>query len=302
MLRDLRPLRPGRPIGWLFSTRRNRRTRTDSGRVLTLPDEKGPRTWLRVLVCLAIAAGLGAAVVGMRALLLHSQRFALTEVRVSPLKHLDAERVIDKSGLALGKSLFAVDLAAVEQRISHEPWVQSVRVRRELPHTVAIEIVEREVRIAVALGPIYLVDERGEVFKRALPEELEGLPVVTGFGRDRYVADPARARATLRRALELDKTWRAHGTRPIPGELHHDGGQDLAASFTVYFEHAGHPVGVRLGTPDASTPDRLRRLDAVMTALDREGAHPAIIHLDQRAQLDRVAVRLVGASDVIQAL
>jgi cell division protein FtsQ len=276
MLRDLRPLRTSAPTGWPFGSRRNRRLRAAEPRVASVAGQ----TAARALICAGIAATIGLAALGARLFLLRGRAFALDEIRVRGAHHIDADRLATHSGLARGSSLFGLDLAAVERNVSREPWVATVRAHRELPHTVVLEVVEREPRVAVVLGAIYLVDEAGEPFKRARAEELHGLPIVTGLQRDRFLADPGAARATLRRAIELDRTWRTHGTRPAPGELHHDG----------------------LGAPDATTPDRLRRLDAVMAALDRDGARPAFIHLDQRTSIDRIAVRLASTSDAIQAL
>ncbi len=303
MLRGLRPLDSGRPWGrlrsWgrLFGRKGNRRTRVSSGRAQTIAPSDGvqaTRSSARILACSALAVAVAGGAVGLRALLLHGSRFALTEVRVSSLKRLDPQLLVARSGLSLGSSLFTLDLKEAERRVSREPWVASVRVHRELPHTVAIDVVEREVGVAVALGAIYLVDEAGAVFKRARAEEAADLPVVTGMQRDRYLADPARSRAVLRRAIALTRTWREHGKLAPLGELHHEGGHDAAAAFTVYFPHAGRPVAVRLGAPDQTTADRLARLDAVMAALDRRGAQAALVHLDQRTQLDRIAVRVVG--------
>ncbi len=281
----------------LFGKKGNRRLRLSSGRVpaLKLPNDPAPSSsWLRGLACLGLATAIAGGGYGLRHVLLHSNRFALTDVRVSSLKHLDPEVLIGRSGLSRGASLFTLDLKDAERRISREPWVASVRVRRELPHTVAIEVVERELGVAVALGSIYLADEKGEVFKRARGEEAADVPVVTGLARDRYLADPARARAVLRRAIALGSAWREHGRLSPLGELHHDGGHDEAAAFTVYFPHGGRSVGVRLGAPDQTTPERLTRLDAVLAALDRRGAQATLVHLDQRTQLDRIAVRVVG--------
>jgi cell division protein FtsQ len=282
-------------LGQIFGAKKNRRTRANAP-AATEPTGPGARMLLRALACMAIAAGLGGGAVGLRALLLTSPRFALTEVKVSATRHLDADRLAERGGLQLGRSLFALDLAAAERKIAAEPWVESVRVRRALPHAITIDVVEREARLGVALGAIYLVDGSGAIFKRARSEELAGLPVVTGLSRERYLADPPRARAMLRRALDLDSSWRAHGGLPGVGELHHDGGQDLAASFTVYFPHGGRSVAVRIGAPDTTLTDRLRRLEVVLAALDRSGEVAQLIHLDQRVQIDRVAVRLADSN------
>ena len=300
MLRDLRPLGTARPAG-AFNARANRKVRGGSASSWLSPGGRGRAG--RVAGCVAAGLAICGVVVGFRALLLRSARFALTEVRTGELRHLDAGRVLRQSGLQLGRSLFALDLTAAERRLAREPWIAAVRIRRELPHTVAVEIVEREVRLGVALGAVYLVDDKGDVFKRARPDELAGVPIVTGLQRERFLGDPARSSGVLRRALELDRAWRDGGRAPA-GELHHDGGYDLAATFTAFFTHGGRPVGVRLGAPDGSTTGRLARMDAVLAALDRAQAPPAFIHLDQRVQLDRVSVRLAGDAElgVAQAL
>jgi len=281
----------------LFGNKGNRRVRLSSGR-LPIPDLQQPvRAWARAALCLGLAAVLVAGGIGLRHLLLHGRHFALAEIRVSPLRHVDRDRLIQRSGLALGRSLFIVDLTEAERRIAREPWVASVRVRRELPHTLSIEVTEREARAAVSLGASYLVDERGELFKRARADEVEGLPLITGLARERYLSDSARSRSVLLRAIELDRRWRQEGQRAAPTELRHDGGNDSAATFTVQFPHAGRSVGVRIGSADDSTQARLRRLDAVLAALDADGQQPSLIHLDQRVQLDRIAVQLVGSAE-----
>ncbi|MEO6952048.1 MAG: FtsQ-type POTRA domain-containing protein [Polyangia bacterium] len=284
-----------------FAGKGNRRVRLSSTELPTLALGAHLHAIGRVALCVLFAACIVGAGVGLRWFLVRGTRFSLVEVRFSGLHRLEAGKLIAASGLPMGQSLFSLDLSSVEKRLAKEPWVASVRVRRELPHTVAVDIVERDARVAVALGHLYLADERGELFKRATPEEQAGLPVVTGLSRDRWSAEPVAARGIVRRAIDLDRSWREHGARPPLGELHHDSGRDAAAMFTAYFEHAGKPVAVRLGSVDVTTPARLVRLDAVLAALDQDGARAQLIHLDQRGKLDRIAVRLWTQSAQDQA-
>ena len=279
-----------------FRGKGNRRVRLSSAELPVIALGEHLHAVGRVALCLLLAAGVVGVGVGLRWFLVRGTRFSLVEVRVTGLRHLDEAKLLSASGLPMGQSLFSLDLSSVEKRIAREPWVSSVRVRRELPHTVAVDVVERDARVAVALGHLYLADERGELFKRATPEEQTRLPVVTGLSRDRWSAEPVAARGVVRRAIELDRSWRENGTRPPIGELHHDSGRDAAAMFTAYFDHAGKPVAVRLGSVDGTTPARLVRLDAVLSALDRDGSRAQLIHLDQRGKLDRIAVRLWSES------
>ena len=271
----------------------NRRVRLGSGGapVLSAPSSPGPRMWGRALLCVGLGAGLAGGGYVLRTALVRGNHFALSELRIVGAKHLSRERILEKSGLELGVSVFSADLAEAERRIARETWIAGVRVRRELPHTISIDIVEREAAIAVDLGSVYLADGDGALFKRAAADEAKGLPLVTGIARSRYLADPGRARAVVRRAIALDHAWQMKPGRATPSELHHEGGFDAAALFTVSFEHGGRTVGARLGTVDASTADRLQRLDAVLSALDAEKAKPELVHLEQRST-DRIAVKL----------
>ena len=271
--------------------RANRKVRLSSVELPAISLGQHGRTLGRVGLCALLGLAMVGGGVGVRHILLHSPKFALEAVRFPSLRHLDEQKLFADTGFQLGTSLFALDLTRAEATLAKEPWVASVKLRRQLPHTVAVDLVEREPSVAVALGSIYLADGKGDLFKRARADEQIGVPVVTGIARERYSADPIAARAVLRRAIELAELWRAGG-RPELGELHHDGGRDAAAMFTAYFTHAGKPVAVRLGSADGTTPDRLRRLDAVLAALDETHQRASVIHLDQRVQLDRIAVRL----------
>ena len=297
MLRDLRPSSPARSRPGFFSKKKgNRRVRTtESGsQPLLPPAEPRPRIWGRIVLCAVLGAGVVGAALGLRTVLLRGNHFSITQIELGALHHVSREQLTAMSGLTLGTSLFSADLPEAERRIIRQPWIANVRIRRQLPHTVSIEVVEREPKIAVELGDVYLADEAGALFKRASGDEASGLALVTGIARGRYLADPSRARAVIRRAIALERAWQQSG-RSAPIALHHEGGFDAAAMFTVVFDHHGRKVGARLGTADASTVDRLRRLGSVLDALDAEKATPELVHLEQRS-IDRVAVKLADAA------
>jgi cell division protein FtsQ len=167
--------------------------------------------------------------------------------------------------------------------------VARVHVRRELPSTVVLDVVEREAACAVALDAIYLADSDGSVFKRATPDEAAVTPVVTGIAREDYLAQPAEARALIRQGLQALAAWRATLERPPVGEVH----VDRIAGVTLYTDRG---VGVRLGIVDGTLPERLRRFDAVAEALQAGHEEPRFIYVDNRARPDRVTVKLASAA------
>jgi len=292
--------RSARRHGWsLFGRRGNRRVRSSSP---ALPRPPRPPLWAsawgalvawrRSLLVAAVGVVLAASAWGGRWYVTHARHFAVRQVRVSPTAHVTAEALIARANVPLGVNLFAVQRDEVARAVSQEPWIARAHVRRELPSTLMIDVVEREPACSVAFGALYLADGEGNVFKRATPEEAAGLPVVTGIAREDYVSQPDRAREQLKQALRAIAAWRARpdqSARPPLGEVH----VDRIAGVTLYTERG---VGVRLGVVDDTLPARLARYDAVTAALDDGGEAARLVYVDNRARPDRVTVKLASAS------
>jgi cell division protein FtsQ len=245
-------------------------------------------SWRRSFLVAGVGMMLAASAWAGRWYVTHARHFALAKVRVSPTVHVTADALVARANVPIGVNLFAVNRDEVAHVVSQEPWVARAHVRRELPATLMLDVVEREPACTVGFGALYLADGDGNVFKRATPDEAAGLPVVTGIGREDYVAQPEHAREQLKQALRAIAAWRERGTRPALGEVH----IDRIAGVTLYTERG---VGVRLGVVDDTLPSRLSRYDAVVAALDGGGEEARLVYVDNRARPDRVTVKLASA-------
>lgn len=250
-----------------------------------------PGVWrlLRLCGALLVSAALVGSLYGGVYFLRHSRSFAIREVRISPTTHVSTATLRELADVEPGENLFRVNLLRVQTALRAEPWLKSVRVRRELPATVTIDVVEYQARALVAFSGLYLVDEEGVVFKRATPAEVAGLPVITGIGREIYVGERADAQGLIREALAAVAVYGASGGdthRPPIGEAH----VDRFAGTVLY---TAHGMSIHLGSGEpAELKSRLRRFDAVLAALRQTGEHPAIVYLDNRAHPDHITVGL----------
>jgi cell division protein FtsQ len=255
------------------------------------PPQRPKKRWLpgllRVLGVGALAGVLGGAGYGASYFLLHSPHFAVRSVRISPTAHVSTEALLERAGVPLGSNLFRVDLAQVQRKLAEEPWIKRVQVQRELPATVSIDIVEYQPRALVALGSLYLADDAGVVFKRATTREAAGLPVITGVGRDAYVADRADSQRQIREALAAVASYKeGGGQRPPIGEVHVD-----SLSGVVLYTEQGVALHLGQGTA-AEWAARLRRFDGVWASLQQSGQRPSVFFLNNRAHPDHVTVRI----------
>jgi len=219
--------------------------------------------------------------------LTHSPRFAVTHIEVRGAPVLDADQIRGRLPFHEGANVFTVALGRAERLLDAQPWIAEAHLRRELPHTIVVDVRERIAAAVVDLDGLYLADAEGHVFKRAAIEHGEGagLPVVTGLRRDAYAADPDAGAARVERALAALAAWRDAGDRPAVGEVHVD-----RRGLTLYtYDDA---IAIRLGDADGpALAARMRTFDRAWAALrPDERARTRTIHVDNHVRPDHVTV------------
>lgn len=83
-------------------------------------------------------------------------------------------------------TIFGQDLAAIQERLEKQTWIQSVRISRHLPDRLTIDVNERKARARWQQeGKFYLIGADGTPFMRINSNEWRDLPVVVGNGANR---------------------------------------------------------------------------------------------------------------------
>jgi cell division protein FtsQ len=290
---------PDRPRSTGWGRTRNRRVAFQRREPLVVVAEALAALGRRLLVVLRVLGkavltlGVTAAIVwGGRLATRHviaSPRFQLREIVVSVGGgHLDREEILELAQVGEGDRLLEIDPDVLAARVARHPWVASVRVRRQLPRGLAIEVSERHAAAAAALGALYLIDDRGHPFKRATMEEGDGLAVLTGLSRAQYVSQTDAVEGAFREALALLQQYRARPERPPLSEVN----IDPRFGMTVFLRDGG--AEIRLGRGEVSK--KLARFDQIFEAVKAEGpaAGLRVVHLDRPGAAGgaRIPVRL----------
>src|SRR3954470_24004598 len=71
-----------------------------------------------------------------------SDRFGLEHVNVRGANRASDSELLKLTGLQLGQNLLQLDVAAVEHAFASHPWVKSAHVKRRLPNTLDVALVE----------------------------------------------------------------------------------------------------------------------------------------------------------------
>jgi cell division protein FtsQ len=160
--------------------------------------------WKWRLLGVAIAVGLA----GYSA---HRAVSAFLALRILQVQTIDVQgnhRLSNGEILALleglrGQSILAADLEASRRGLLNSPWVAEASLRRRLPSTVDVIVLERTpLGVGRINGELYLVDDRGTVIDIYGPQYADlDLPIIDGLSSSPGDEIPDASRALLARRL-----------------------------------------------------------------------------------------------------
>jgi cell division protein FtsQ len=215
---------------------------------------------------------------------IHTTFLRVDRIEISSLKRLHREEVIALAGVKPGDDMLAMKPRQIGEHLMKNPWVEKVNVRRYLPHTLSIEITEREPVAVVNMGYLYYLDKKGEVFKPLTGGDQLDYPVLTGISEEDMWKDPAGARAALKEVLGLITLLSGGQVMTLAdiSEIHYDKGY----GFTLFTVRGGVPV--KLGNSCYS--EKLARLGRIYRDLQAQMPTLEYIDLDYS---DKIIVKKV---------
>lgn len=129
--------------------------------------------------------------------------FPLQIVRLSDVpQRVDAQQVLKVVRNEAQGNFFTVDIERLRQSLEKLPWVRSVSIRREFPHSLAVRLEEHQA--LARWNDAALVDQQGEVFVADSEQKLPSF-----VGQDGTAAEVTQQYAQFSRqlaALDLQVT------------------------------------------------------------------------------------------------
>jgi len=168
------------PVASVAADRRFRRAHVKPGR------RRAGRRAIAKRAATSVAVTLVATLALYRAALVVVQARVLKvdRILVSGTERLSKGDVMAVLSGLRGESVLFTDLHAWRRRLLASPWIRDAALRRSLPSTVEVAILERRpVGIGRLNGELYLVDERGVIVDQFGPQYADlDLPIIDGLG------------------------------------------------------------------------------------------------------------------------
>lgn len=130
--------------------------------------------------------------------------FELKRIEMSSDGRLTPTQLIEYSAIEQGINLFKIDLDSIRNNLQSVPLIESVRIQRQLPDTLSVQVTER---IATAQiqgkrrSPPFLIDRHGVV----MPTTRSGqsLPMIEGVKLDDLRPGEQVSDASIQYVLEI---------------------------------------------------------------------------------------------------
>jgi len=105
----------------------------------------------------------------------------MNAIQITGNRHLNEIQVLELAGIESGQNILAVNLGLARRRLISHGWIADAAVKRKLPDGLEIKIREHISAAILDVGPGFLMDAGGRVFKKLEPGEAGRLPVVSGL-------------------------------------------------------------------------------------------------------------------------
>jgi cell division protein FtsQ len=159
--------------------------------VLPFTEEQWSRVWLAMIIgggvgiaaIIASLAGVPALAEAQVTRIAADAGFEVRHVRITGTARMNEQEVYARALATRNQAMPAVDIAKLRAQLKVLPWVKDARVSIQLPHTLAIDIVEREPHAVLEKADrLVLIDATGKELEPISAAKAKGMLRLAGPG------------------------------------------------------------------------------------------------------------------------
>ena len=209
----------------------------------------------------------------------------IKQIKIDGNRIVGENEILQLTQVQLNALLYKVDLTAIQRNVMSHHYIKDVRVERNLPNSIHIQVVER-VPIAIVNSPdTKYLDENGIVLPRSISHRLFDLPMISGISESEpLVLGSPMNQSDVLEAMQLLATMKAVN-RPMYhniSEVQVRNGGDII----VYSAEGGVPI--IFGREEM--PSKIVRLEAFWNNVVRTRGTQFLQYVDLRYE-DQIVAR-----------
>lgn len=214
--------------------------------------------------------------------------FSATAIQINGLNRLTASEVLNQADIEKGVNIMAVNLPLTRKRLMAHPWIADVSVRRRLPDALELSVIEQIPLAVVDLGRKFVINQQGDIFKKAESTDLKNFPIISGVSYSDLNLSGQPAGPTISSVLAILKL----GNEPdsiVPNSILRKVHVDREIGLTLFAFN--RPLVIRLGY--TNYPAKYEVLAQVLTYFNTHRADLEIDWIDLNDP-ERIVMNLKG--------
>lgn len=113
--------------------------------------------------------------------LLKSETFKICNIEITGNSQVSQETILLLSAIDLNDNIFLTNTIKAKNKISQNPYIKDVKVKRELPDKIKIEIVEKEKKFMLQIDEMFAYIDRNGNILEVSETKVENLIFLEGF-------------------------------------------------------------------------------------------------------------------------
>ena len=205
--------------------------------------------------------------------------FRLENISVRGTARVAESEILRLSGIDLTDNILTLNTTEISRKIGTHPWIREVRIGRELPDRLVIDVVERKPAAFVLMGgALHIMDWHGDIIKKVEKGDNLTLPVLNGVSSQKTIDGDLVQQSLL--LLEFLAQRKDSPTLEHVSEVF-----DREYGFSVYTESG---ICLRIGF--GNYRQKLERLKTVLVDLNRRNKDRIFLCIDL-TDVDKVVVK-----------
>ena len=193
--------------------------------------------------------------------LLRSPYVKLDRVAVTGVDETMQNEILELAKIDPEASLFSINVDEVKERVEKHPWVRSVAVEKQFPHTLSIRVEREEPWVIVGGERLQYMNRTGRIFKEVEEGDPMDFPIVTGLPAGAVESDKNVQTAVL--VLSVLEAEKGRFSAEQLSEVH------VRGDGSVYLYYSSLPFGVKVRADELTK--RMDDLKKLVEHLTRSG-------------------------------
>jgi len=139
------------------------------------------RLFCIIVLIPVVMVSMGCIFIFSHDLVTQSNYFSIKEIKIIGLETISEEDILKNADIEKGMNILSINLSLIRKKLLAHPWIGTVDVERVIPSSINIIISEHRAFAIADIGDYFLINEKGQIFKKLASSDPSNLPVITGL-------------------------------------------------------------------------------------------------------------------------